>query len=113
MIAWRRLPRTVRATPRACTRDGWSPRRPKATARTRSKEVIPPSAIEEQAKDNISWDPRIRTGRVTVAVASDGDVTLTGVVDSWEQARAAEADAVFAGATRVTNRLQLAAARDR
>jgi osmotically-inducible protein OsmY len=60
--------------------------------------------------EKIFWDPRVGTGPVTVAVDRDGDVTLTGIVDTWGEVRAANADAVLAGAAHVTNRLRVAQA---
>lgn len=69
-----------------------------------------PQAIEDCVNENIFWDPRVGTGPVTVAVDRDGDVTLTGVVDTWGEVRAANADAVLAGAAHVTNRLRVAQA---
>ena len=41
--------------------------------------------------------------------SAEGTVTLTGHVDSWQEARAAGDDAVNAGAANVVDHLELAA----
>ena len=72
-----------------------------------SRTLIPPGKIEERARENIFWDPRIGHGPITVAVAPDGGVTLTGEVDTWGEALAADADALLAGAAQVTNHIRV------
>ena len=57
--------------------------------------------------DEVFWDTRVGGGEVTPEVAPNGDVTLTGLVYSWGEARSAGEDAVRAGATRVTNEIRL------
>jgi len=46
-----------------------------------------PGALRHRAIESIFWDPRVQAGRVAVAVSPDGDVTLSGVVDSWREPR--------------------------
>jgi hypothetical protein len=60
-----------------------------------------PDSIRHRATQDIFWDPRVGTGKVSVDVAPDGDVTLNGVVDSWGGAQAARDDAIAAGAAHV------------
>jgi len=53
------------------------------------------------------WDPTLEPDRVSVAVAPDGVVTLTGTLDSWGEIKAATDDAVWGGAARVINLIKL------
>jgi hyperosmotically inducible protein len=69
-----------------------------------------PEALRHRAIESIFWDPRVQAGRVAVAVSPDGDVTLSGVVDSWAEARAATNDAIVAGAAHVIDHIRAAAA---
>jgi len=70
--------------------------------------VAAPEAIRHRAIEDIFWDPRVEAGRVAVDVGPDGDVTLSGVVDSWGEARAASNDAVASGAAHVIDRIRVA-----
>jgi len=72
--------------------------------------LSPSPTIAARAKESVFWDPRLGDRRIDVTVNLDGGVTLTGTVSTSSEVRAAEADAVLAGAARVTNRLQIAAA---
>jgi hypothetical protein len=49
----------------------------------------------------------VQRDRVSVAMAPNGDATLTGTVDDWSEIKAATSDAIQGGATRVINLLQL------
>jgi osmotically-inducible protein OsmY len=69
-----------------------------------------PEALRHRAVESIFWDPRVQAGRVAVDVSPDGDVTLSGVVDSWAEARAATNDAIVAGAAHVIDHIRAAAA---
>lgn len=69
--------------------------------------VIPPESIRHGAIEDIFWDARVGSGKVRVDVAANGDVTLTGVVDSWQEARAAGDDAILAGAAHVLKRIHI------
>ena len=73
-------------------------------------QPVPASTIEGQAKENVFWDPRVGRHSIEVVVGPDGAVTLTGMVDTASEMRAAEADAIVAGAAHVIDRLQLATA---
>ncbi|MGO8995254.1 MAG: BON domain-containing protein [Polyangiaceae bacterium] len=70
--------------------------------------VLPPASLRERVIESIFWDPRVGGGEVTPDVAPNGDVTLTGLVYSWGEARSAGEDALRAGAARLTNRIHLA-----
>ncbi len=70
--------------------------------------IAAPESIRHRAIENIFWDPRVASDKVSVDVDPDGDVTLSGRVDSWEEARAVNDDAVRAGAAHVMNRVQVA-----
>jgi osmotically-inducible protein OsmY len=70
--------------------------------------VVPPETIRHRVIEGIFWDPRVDAGKITVDVDPAGDATLNGVVDSQDEARAAEADAIRAGAATVVNRVQVA-----
>ena len=63
--------------------------------------------IRDRAFENLFWDPRVSQGSVVVQVAPDGHVRLTGVVRSAGERRAAEQDAMQAGAKSLDNRLQV------
>jgi osmotically-inducible protein OsmY len=67
-----------------------------------------PEALRHRAIESIFWDPRVQAGKVAVDVSPDGDVTLSGVVDSWAEARAATDDAVLAGAAHVIDHIHAA-----
>jgi osmotically-inducible protein OsmY len=67
----------------------------------------PPEEIQSSIEDRLSWDPMVQRDRVSVAMAPNGDATLTGIVDDWSEIRAATNDARQGGATRVINLLQL------
>ena len=70
---------------------------------------IAPGTLQRGVSEGIFWDPRIASrDPIAVDVSAEGDVTLTGHVDSWQEARAAGDDAVVAGAAHVDNRLQIA-----
>jgi osmotically-inducible protein OsmY len=70
---------------------------------------IAPGTLQRGVSEGIFWDPRIASpAPIAVDVSAEGDVTLTGHVDSWQEARAAGNDAVVAGAAHVDNRLQIA-----
>jgi osmotically-inducible protein OsmY len=72
--------------------------------------AVAPAAIRDATVENMFWDPRVGDSKVAVDVAPNGDVTLSGVVDSWEQARAANGDAIRAGAAHVINSIRVAGA---
>lgn len=72
--------------------------------------VVSPQSIRDRAIEKIFWDPRVGAGKVTVAVASDGDVTLTGTVDSWGERQAARDDATLAGAAHVVDHVRVGGA---
>jgi osmotically-inducible protein OsmY len=67
----------------------------------------PAGDLKARIEDRLFWDPRVEHELVTVAVAPDGAATLTGTVGVWSEIKAASADAVRGGATRVMNKLQL------
>jgi osmotically-inducible protein OsmY len=64
-----------------------------------------PGTLRDNVVERIFWDPRVATGTVTTSVAPNGDVTLTGLVESWGEARAASEDAILAGAAHVMQRI--------
>ncbi|MGH7295963.1 MAG: BON domain-containing protein, partial [Polyangiaceae bacterium] len=70
--------------------------------------VVPPDAVRSRVRESIFWDPRVGPGEVQVQGGHDGDVTLGGAVDTWQEARAAVDDAVRAGAAHVTDDLHVA-----
>jgi osmotically-inducible protein OsmY len=67
----------------------------------------PPEEIQSSIEDHLSWDPMVQRDRVSVAMAPNGDATLTGTVDDWSEIKAATNDATEGGATRVINLLKL------
>lgn len=67
----------------------------------------PPMEIKADIEDRLFWDPMVQRERVSVAVAPDGVATLTGTLDSWSEIKASADDALWGGATRVTNLLKL------
>jgi osmotically-inducible protein OsmY len=69
-------------------------------------------ALRIRVIENIFWDARVGGGKVTVDAAPDGSVTLSGRVDTPEQAKAAVEDATRAGAVRVVDHLTVATADD-
>ena len=72
--------------------------------------VLPVGSMRDRVREGIFWDPRIGGGEVTTDATPSGDVTLTGLVYSWSEARAAGEDALRAGAAHVVNRIHLAGA---
>jgi osmotically-inducible protein OsmY len=66
----------------------------------------PPEEIRASIDDRLSWDPMVQRDRVSVAMAPNGDATLTGTVDDWSEIKAAtscvEAHEIRATATTVT-----------
>ncbi len=67
----------------------------------------PPLEVKAAIEDRLFWDPTLEPDRVSVAVAPDGVVTLTGTLDSWGEIKAATDDAVWGGAPRVINLIKL------
>jgi osmotically-inducible protein OsmY len=67
----------------------------------------PPEEIQSSIEDRLSWDPMVQRDRVSVAMAPNGDATLTGTVDDWREIKSATNDATRSGATRVINLLKL------
>ncbi len=74
---------------------------------------VTPPTIEARTRENVFWDPRVGNRVIEVTVGPDGAVTLTGTVDTAAEMRAADADAVVAGAARVTDRLEIAKTADK
>jgi osmotically-inducible protein OsmY len=72
--------------------------------------VVAPASMRERVNEAIFWDPRIGSDRVSVAVVPNGDVTLSGVVDSRGESRFAAEDATHAGAASVINHIGVAGA---
>lgn len=70
--------------------------------------VVPAGSIRRGVVERIFWDPRVETGRVTVDVSSGGEATLSGVLPSAAEVRAANDDAIRAGAEHVINRIRVA-----
>ncbi len=66
-----------------------------------------PAEVKSSIEDRLFWDPMIERDQVSVTIASDGVVTLSGTLDSWGEIRAAVDDARWAGAKRVVNVLKL------
>ena len=60
--------------------------------------------IREEINDELWWSPFVDSDEVTVTV-EDGVATLTGMVDSWSEKRAATENAYEGGATWVHNNL--------
>jgi osmotically-inducible protein OsmY len=72
--------------------------------------ALPLGSMGDRVREGIFWDPRIGGGEVTTAATPNGDLTLTGLVFAWSEARAAGEDALRAGAAHVDNRIRLAGA---
>jgi osmotically-inducible protein OsmY len=72
--------------------------------------AVPPGSIRERVREALFWDPRVGGGEIATDVTPNGDVTLTGLVYFWAEARAAGEDAVRAGAAHVVNHIHLAGA---
>jgi osmotically-inducible protein OsmY len=70
--------------------------------------LVSPDAIRHAIVERLFWDPRIGGGKVDVTVASGGEVTLQGLVDTWPEALAASDDAVREGAAHVDNLVRVA-----
>ena len=70
--------------------------------------LVSPDAIRHAIVERLFWDPRIGGGKVDVTVASGGEVTLHGLVDTWPEALAASDDAVREGAAHVDNLVRVA-----
>jgi osmotically-inducible protein OsmY len=70
--------------------------------------VAPAGSIRERVDENIFWDPRVEGDKIAADVAPNGDVTLTGLVYSAEEARSASQDAIKAGGAHVINRIRVA-----
>ncbi len=68
--------------------------------------VIAPETIRKGVVEALFWDPRIASHDIAVDVSGEGNVTLTGRAESWQEVRAAGDDAVRAGAANVDNRVQ-------
>ena len=84
---------------------------PKATVLDTAKpigkdEVI--AAVRHAVVERLFWDPRVGGGKVDVTVASGGEVTLKGLVETWPEALAAGDDAVREGAAHVDNLVRVA-----
>jgi osmotically-inducible protein OsmY len=69
--------------------------------------AVSADTIRHDIIEAIYWDARVETGRVTVSALADGNVTLTGTVDSLGESQAADEDAMRAGAAHVDNRIQV------
>jgi osmotically-inducible protein OsmY len=72
--------------------------------------VLPIGSMRDRVREGIFWDPRISGGEVATDATPNGYVTLTGLVYSWGEARAAGEDALRAGAAHVVNHIHLAGA---
>ena len=71
-------------------------------------QVVSPETIRHGVAEGLFWDPRIAVSdAIAVEVSVKGDVTLTGQVESWQEARAAGDDAVRPGAAHVINHVQV------
>ena len=70
--------------------------------------AVAPDTIRRRVSEGIFWDPRVGPGEVHVDVVPDGDVTLGGAVDTWQEDHAAVDDAVRAGAAHVADHLRVA-----
>ena len=77
-----------------------------------SAPTSPRPALRIQVIEKIFWDARVGAGKVTVDAAADGSVTLSGRVDTAEEAKAAVDDAARAGAVRVIDHLTIATGDD-
>jgi hyperosmotically inducible protein len=67
---------------------------------------VAPEALRHRVMEGLFWDPRVvQASKVAVDVSADGDVTLTGAVDSRAEARAVVDDAIVAGAARVIDQI--------
>lgn len=77
----------------------WHPYVPKATLRSDEE-------IAADIEDELFWSPFVDAGDVQVRV-DEGTATLTGVVDSWSERRAAVNNAFEGGATWVDNDLDV------
>jgi osmotically-inducible protein OsmY len=64
----------------------------------------PDDALEADVEAELFWNPWVPSEEVAVTVA-DGDVMLTGTVDSWFVRQQAELEAYEAGAREVDNAL--------
>lgn len=62
--------------------------------------------IREQIEDEFYWSPFVDRDEVHLTV-EDGVAELTGTVDTWQDRRAAEIDALQGGAVRVDNDLKV------
>jgi osmotically-inducible protein OsmY len=63
-------------------------------------------AIAEDVRDEIFWSPFVDSDDVTVTV-DDGEVRLTGTVDTWSERQTAAENAYEGGAGRVDNDLRV------
>jgi osmotically-inducible protein OsmY len=68
----------------------------------------PAGALRTRVVEQMFWDARVDSSRVLTAVTPDGEVTLSGVVFSPQEERAAVEDAVGAGALHVVDHLRIA-----
>jgi osmotically-inducible protein OsmY len=68
----------------------------------------PAGALRTRVVEQMFWDARVDSSRVLTAVTPDGEVTLSGVVYSPQEERAAVEDAVGAGALHVVDHLRIA-----
>jgi osmotically-inducible protein OsmY len=64
----------------------------------------PDEELEADVRAELFWNPWVPSERVAVTVV-DGEVTLTGTVDSWFVRHEAEMEAYEAGALHVNNAL--------
>jgi osmotically-inducible protein OsmY len=71
---------------------------------------VQPGWLQHRIAECIWWDPRVGTNKVTVDVTPAGEATLSGTVDSAGEARAANDDAVRAGAAHVQDHLRVTGA---
>jgi osmotically-inducible protein OsmY len=67
---------------------------------------IPDADIQQDIEREIWWSPFVDSDDVSVAV-SNGVATLTGMVESWSERRAASENAYEGGARRVVNQIQV------
>jgi osmotically-inducible protein OsmY len=70
--------------------------------------VVATGSLAHLVTEDIFWDPRIaQDDTITVAAAPNGDVTLAGHVESTREARAANDDAIRAGAAHVIDHIEV------
>lgn len=90
----------------AYTHHDWDPVREGFAFDRPTTSTRPDREIEDEIESELWWSPLVDEYQIEVSVES-GVATLTGVVESWFERRAASRNALEGGAYRVINRIRV------